>query len=295
MEADDGDFQKIQSTSTHTVSSSNVSFFVYIAGALAADDPKLSLLDQNILADNISVSSAFNPDAFDETSDTVLLSSDSVLFYIHSATVSKTQPNAFRRLVGVPLTDSGCRDRIIKIDESSGVVMVMLHALYDRPCYPVPSFDLIVTTVDKMRMYEISPAVQLTPASNLYKLILSFAPVKPLEVYTLAGFHRLDGLAVEASTHLISHPLSAITDALAARIGTTYLLRLFQWRLHRTSEMKRIFLTPLFPHPPTHECSLEDQRSTSQLWAEASASFGHKDHTGLRLDLLLFLISQLSR
>ncbi|KAF5357124.1 hypothetical protein D9756_006475 [Leucocoprinus leucothites] len=235
------------------------------------------------MTNNISISSTLNPGVFDEISDTVLLSSDSVLFYIHSATVSRTQPNAFRRLVGVPLTDSACRDRIINIDESSDLVTVLLHALYDRPCNPVPSFDSIVTAVDKMRMYEISPTVQLTPTSHLYKLILSFAPVKPLEVYALAGFHRLNEMAVEASTHLISHPLSAITDALATRIGTTYLLRLFQWRLHRTSEMKRIFLTPLFPHPPTRQCSFENQKLTAQLWAEVSASFGYNDHTGLRL------------
>ncbi|KAJ3555400.1 hypothetical protein NP233_g12218 [Leucocoprinus birnbaumii] len=245
-------------------------------------------LASNTTAGSISVSSAFNPGALDEISDTVLISSDSVLFYVHSSNISRTQPNAFRRLVGVPLTDAACRDRIIKIDEGSDVVAVMLHALYDRSCYPTPSFESIVAAVDKMRMYEISPTVQLTSTSHLYKLILSFAPVKPLEVFALAGFHRLDGMAVEASTHLISYPLSAITDAMAARIGTTYLLRLFQWRLHRTSEMKRIFLTPLFPHPPTRGCSFEGQRITSQLWAEVSANFGYEDHTGSTTAMLSF-------
>jgi hypothetical protein len=166
----------------------------------------------------------------------------------------------------------------------------MLHSLYDRPCSSVPPFEFIASAVDKMRMYEISPAVQLTPASHLYKLILSFAPVNPLEVYALAAVHRLDGMAVEASAHLISYPLAALTDALAARIGTSYLLRLFQWRMHRATEMKRIFLTPLFPHPSTRECSFERQRVALQLWAEISAKAGYEDHTGSRNQLQFLAI-----
>ncbi|KAF9449289.1 hypothetical protein P691DRAFT_650349, partial [Macrolepiota fuliginosa MF-IS2] len=208
---------------------------------------------------DLSVSPAFYPGATDVISDTVFLSSDAVLFYIHSDIVTSTQPNAFRRLLGFPLTDTGCRDRIIKIEESSSVLAVMLHVLYNTPCSPAPSLEAIVTAVDRMRMYEISPALQLAPATHLYKQILSFAPVRPLDVYALAAFHRLDDMAVEASSHLISYPLSAITDGVASRIGTYYLLRLFQWRMHRTAEMKRILLKSPFPHPPTRRCGLGEQ------------------------------------
>lgn len=202
------------------------------------------------------------------------------MFYIHSGTVARTQPNAFRRLTGLPLTDAGCRDRIIKVDETSSVLAVMLHGLYNTPCAPVPSFESIVTAVDKMRMYEISPAVQLTPGSHLYNLVLSFAPIKPLEVYALAALHRLDNMAVEASSHLISYPLSAITDGMAARIGTFYLLRLFQWRLQRTAELKRIILRPPFPHLPTRECPFEKQKVLTQIWADISARVGYEDNIG---------------
>lgn len=177
------------------------------------------------------------------------------------------------------------REIIINVAETSDVLAVMLHALYDTPCSPKPSFQSIVTALDRMRMYEISPSIQVTPQSNLYKLILSFAPVVPLEVYALASLQMLNDLAVESSSHLVSYPLSGITEGMAARIGPSYLLRLFQWRLHREHEMNRIVSKQLDAHPASPQCPEERQRRLTVIWADISTKIAQEDVTGLSLPI----------
>ncbi|KAF8970864.1 hypothetical protein BDZ97DRAFT_1694124 [Flammula alnicola] len=58
---------------------------------------------------------------------------------------------------------------------------------------------------------------------------------------------------------------------MAERIGAVYLRKLLRLHVGRFTSLKGISLHPPLPHPPTKECSFEDQRKLTRAWALVSA------------------------
>ncbi|CDO71378.1 hypothetical protein BN946_scf184908.g136 [Trametes cinnabarina] len=225
----------------------------------------------------VSVSTTFHPGAnlLPIPPDLIFLSSDNVFFYVHTTQVLAMSTNRFNDLVPPKPIKTKTRDDlglVISLPEVATVVNIILHAVYDMSCaHYRPNLDTLITAVDAMAAYGISPKQHIAPSTSLYSLILSQAPIQPIMVYALAATHDLYDLAVPVSSHLLSFPLYTLTDDLAARIGPVYLKRLFFLHLGRLDALKRLLLPPPQPHSPTEDCDFVEQKKLTRAWALASA------------------------
>ncbi|KAF9006435.1 hypothetical protein BDQ17DRAFT_1351736 [Cyathus striatus] len=235
-------------------------------GTPVVDDPEPSTL--------VSVSTTFFPGAQHNSlpPDVILLSSDNVFFYVHSHILLAASENGFRALLPPPPSTSSDHDPIITVPEASAVLNVLLHTFYDMSCaHYSPPFATLVAAVNRLPMYGIRPKSRIVPATPLFSLLLSHAPLFPLELYALAASFDLYDLAVSTSSHLLSFPLASLTDEMAERIGPIYLKRLFFLHFGRSDALKRVLLPPPHPHAPTPWCDFTEQKKLTRAWALASA------------------------
>ncbi|KAG6890263.1 hypothetical protein C0992_002529 [Termitomyces sp. T32_za158] len=219
----------------------------------------------------VSVSTTFHPGAqlLPAPPDTVCLSDDVVFFYVHASRLRSASSNAFHAFLPAQSRDP---DPVIDVPESSAVLNIILHVVYDLSCaHYSPSFPQLVSAVKRLSYFGIDPATALAPNTHIYSLILSHAPLYPIELYTLAANYDLYDLAVATSSHLLSFPLSSLTDDMAQAMGPVYLKRLFFLHFGRSDALKRILLSPPHPHPPTPSCDFSDQKKLTRAWALASA------------------------
>lgn len=128
-----------------------------------------------------------------------------------------------------------------------------------------------MAAVNRLPVYGIRPKSRIAPKMPLYTLLLSHAPLCPLELYALAACYDLYELAVATSSHLLSMPLSTLTDEVAERIGPIYLKRLFFLHFGRSEALKRVLLPPPHPHAPTSRCDFSDQKRLTRAWTLAAA------------------------
>ncbi|KAF5393785.1 hypothetical protein D9757_000077 [Collybiopsis confluens] len=232
-------------------------------GSPICEDPS----DSNVL---VSISTTFYPGANLHTlpPDLALLSSDSVFFYVHSHMIFAASDNNFRSLVPSSPSKKQASNMVIHVPELSPVLNIILHAIYDMSCnHYSPSFETLSTAVNQLPLYGTPPKTRITPNTPLHALLLSHAPLFPLDVYTLAARHDMYELAVSASPHLLSFQLSNLTDEMAEAIGPKYLRRMFFLHIGRSDALKR----PPHPHAPTPFCDFTDQKTLTRAWALASA------------------------
>ena len=177
--------------------------------------------------------------------------------------------NAFNNLLP---TASKHQDFILSVPEHSTVLNILLHTIYDISCtHYSPSLPTIITAVNCLPIYGVLPKTHIVPSTPLYTLLISQAPLDPLEVYALAASFDLYDLAVATSSHLLSFPLSTLSDEMAQRIGSVYLKRLFFLHFGRLDALKRVLLPPPHPHAPTAWCDFTEQKKLTRAWALASA------------------------
>ncbi|KAF9058135.1 hypothetical protein BJ165DRAFT_1334371 [Panaeolus papilionaceus] len=221
----------------------------------------------------VSVSTTFFPGSQNLSTppDTVLVSSDNVFFYVNQDVLLRSSDNGFRGLLPAP-PPSTKHDSVVPVPDNSTILNIVLHAIYDLSCaHYSPSFASLITAVNRLPVYGIRTKSRITPSSPFFSLLLSHAPLYPLELYALAAAHDLYDLAVSTSSHLLSFPLSSLTDEMAERIGPVYLKRLFFLHFGRSDALKRVLLPPPHPHPPTPMCDYTEQKKLTRAWALASA------------------------
>jgi len=149
---------------------------------------------------------------------------------------------------------------------------ILLYTVYDISCaHHSPTFPSLVTAVNRLPVYGIRPKVRIAPSTPLFSLLLSHAPLFPLELYALSASHDLYDLAVSTSPYLLSFPLATLTDEMAERIGPVYLKRLFFLHFGRSDAMKRVLLPPPNLHAPTASCDFAEQKKLTRAWTLASA------------------------
>ena len=228
----------------------------------------------------VSISTAFYPGAHALDSDICFSSSDTVLFYVHSSIIWAASETAFSSfLVGFP--SENAQDAIINIPEEAAVLNIILYTLYSASCAQhSPSLQTMVTAVERMPFYNLDPEQFIQPGLPLYILLLSSAPLYPIDIYFLAAKFNLEKLAVNTSSHLLSYPLSSITDEMALRMGAIYLKRLMCLHHGRNRALKDILLVPPPPHPQTEECSFADQKKITRAWALVSAHLAWEARSG---------------
>ncbi len=204
--------------------------------------------------------------------DIVLLSSDNVFFYVHTHILLAASENGFRGRVTAPTTSTKDADSIASIPDNSTVLNIVLHIAYEMSCtHYSPPFPALISAVNRLPVYGISPKLRIVPSTPIFSLLLSHAPLFPIELYAIAASHDLYDLAVSTSSHLLSFSLATITDEMAEKIGPVYLKRLFFLHFGRSDALKRVLLPPPNPHAPTTLCDLAEQKKLTRAWALASA------------------------
>ncbi|KJA22773.1 hypothetical protein HYPSUDRAFT_40564 [Hypholoma sublateritium FD-334 SS-4] len=217
--------------------------------------------------DVVSISTSFHPQNCPQP-ETVLVSSDNVLFYVHSPTLLAACPTAFEAYMTTSLSREEYRTRAVHIDATANQLNVILHTLHrTSPAANAPDFDTLVTSIDHMPRYGISPRRFIRPMSLIHELLLSYAPLRPLDLYALGAHHKIPSLAVSSSSQLLSWDLTTITDSMAERIGAVYLKKLMLLHVDRNTTLRNIILHSPNPHPSTKECNFNDQRSLTRAWA----------------------------
>ncbi|KAF5363368.1 hypothetical protein D9756_001056 [Leucocoprinus leucothites] len=238
--------------------------------------------------ETISISTVFNPYAYSAESDLLFVTSDRVLFYVHSRVLKHTPnaPTAFHKFLGKSSTsDTQCltqvtaeqsapepMDNLIAIPDDSSILNIILHLLYGTsPAQHSPSLETLATAIDRMPFYDINPKDRIVPHTPFYDLLLSLAPLSPLQLYTLAAHHDLYELTVATSSHLLYYPLTELPEEMAERMGARYLHRLLNLHLTRFNTLKQILLSPPKLHVPTKHCDFEEQKRLTRAWALVSA------------------------
>lgn len=225
----------------------------------------------------VSVSTIFYPGATHTHSppDLILLSQDSVFFYVHSQKLLEASLNGFNSTLPLSLSQqqqSAGNHSIIMLPENAEIINVVLHTMYMMSCTQFsPSLDCIIQAVDVLAKYGAPLKTYIAPSTPLYSLILARAPLFPIELYAVAAQNDLLELATAISSHLLAFNLSNLTDELALKIGPIYLKRLFFLHLGRNDALKRLLLSPPALHGPTPQCDFTEQKKLTRAWALATA------------------------
>ncbi|KIK62700.1 hypothetical protein GYMLUDRAFT_489037 [Collybiopsis luxurians FD-317 M1] len=223
--------------------------------------------------EHVSISTAFSPHAEWHTlaPDLVFSTSDSVQFYVHSHIVLAASDNRFHSLIPIRSMDQPCSS-VIHVPEYSQIFNIILHLIYNIPSRQYsPSMETLSCSIDRLSFYGIQAKKHIVAKTPLYSLLLSYAPLFPIDVYTLAAKHDLLDLAIAVSSHLLSFNVFSLTTEMAEKMGAIYLRKLFFLLIGRNEALKRLLSQPLLPHAPTDNCKFHDQRSLSRAWSLASA------------------------
>ena len=216
-----------------------------------------------------------------EPEDLTLQSSDSVFFYVSSAVLLGHSTNRFGAHIPPDPPDG---DQMIYIPESSDVLNIILHALYDISLAEnSPSLPVLIAAVQRLTAYGLDPQLLIKASTPLHTALLSYSPLYPIEIYALAASFELEELAVPTSSHLLSLRLTNLTDEVASSIGPVYLNRLVKLHVFRVEELKAILLTPPYPHPEMPTCDFVEQRRLTRAWGLAAASLAWDARPGMRL------------
>ncbi|TFY69799.1 hypothetical protein EVG20_g2983 [Dentipellis fragilis] len=224
--------------------------------------------------DVVSVSVIFYPGSTPDSlpSDLALLTSDDVFFYVHSDKLLAASDNGFNMMLPRGSMQGLTGDPpLLFVPEDSMVLNIILHTIYNMSAAQFsPTTQAIIDAVDAMTTYGIPAKTYIAPSTPLYLHLLANAAINPIEVYALAASLDIVELAVGASAHLLSYPLSSLTDELATKMGAIYLKRLVFFHLGRCEALKRLLLPPPPFHPHT-TCGSAEQTTLRRAWALASA------------------------
>ncbi|EJD36564.1 hypothetical protein AURDEDRAFT_174344 [Auricularia subglabra TFB-10046 SS5] len=237
------------------------------------------------------ISSIFHPGAELDPSappDIVLISSDNALFYVHTQILLYGSQNAFAGLLAAPVPPSDTESSAdcsahavpsVNVEEDASVLGLILRALYGIgiPAHSADLTQLSLVVDALLGRYCVHAEYVLSPGRPLFETILAHAAVRPLYVYSLAGSHELDALAVAASPHMLSFPMFLLSDDDARRMGPVYLRRLFFLHLGRVEALKRLLRAAVAPalHAPTVACGASQQQAAQRAWALAVAALTH--------------------
>lgn len=225
----------------------------------------------------MNVSTAFYPlaDTFPgHKADIVILSSDTVFFYVHAIRLLNASSNAFNSLLSSDPPNSQEPEgtlQVVPVPEASPVINILLHAIYEIPSTTYrPSDEVLIASVDALPTYGISLQRYLVPSSALFRLLLERGQNAPLAFYSLAGRHDLYDLAAPLSAMLLS---SDIPEEAAEQMGAVYLARLIRLRYARLEALKAVLADPPQKHEPVNACSAEDQERLRRAWILTAAYY----------------------
>ncbi|TFK24433.1 hypothetical protein FA15DRAFT_704537 [Coprinopsis marcescibilis] len=221
-----------------------------------------------------NISTSFYPGSHSLESDVILVSNDDVMFCVHTETIANVDKNAFASSMPphMPFSTGTARGAAISVNEDSTTLSIILHAIYGTSsAHYSLGLEALLKAVNHMPHHGIVPEKLITPTSPLSQQLQSVVPYYPIEIYTLAGHHKLEFLAQRASSHLLSFKMHTLTDGQAEKMGPSYLRRLFNLHLGRLASLKALLTEPPQRHPPSKHCTFHDQERLRRSWSLASA------------------------
>ncbi|GJE88532.1 hypothetical protein PsYK624_046150 [Phanerochaete sordida] len=210
--------------------------------------------------------------------DTVLITTDSIAFYVHRCRLLSWSMNDFGGLLikqesFKSLGIASCVPQLLSAKDDAVLLSVILCVIYDLWA-TLPTFGLhdLAAGIRALRHYGVDARALVAPQKPLMDVLLTHASLDPLEVFAIAAENNLEPLAIRASPYLLTFDFSSLADELARRIGCSYLLR-----LHLLCHSRMVFLRGLLldqheAHSPTSECSPKEQRIFEGAWATTIAS-----------------------
>ncbi|KAF5378212.1 hypothetical protein D9757_009176 [Collybiopsis confluens] len=167
--------------------------------------------------------------------DVFFSSSDYVLFYVHSQLILAASDNQFHSLITHPC------DSVIAVPDPSQILDVILRQLYNTPPRQFSaSLEVLISAVERLPFYGISIKKSVVAHSPLHSSLLSYAPIFPIEIYTLAAKHDLLDLAIPVSSHLLSFDLFSLAEERTKEMGAIYLRKLLFLHVGRIEALKNI-------------------------------------------------------
>ena len=240
----------------------------------------------------ISTSIVFSPDASIDRnpSDVIIAAGDAVLFYVREARILPSSTNGFNSHLPVapPVTQKTSEsESVIHLPESSAVINIMLHCVYGLPCTHItPTVKDIQATFAAMKTYGLPYQSYAESGAPLHHTIRTLIPTSPLDVYALAASMDNRDLATIASSHLLSSPLSNMSEEMSIKIGPVYLRRLFFLHLGRAQALKRLLIIPPDLHQPTNACTVTMQVAIFRRWALAAVQLAWDDSPNISPSLI---------
>lgn len=231
-----------------------------------------------------------------------MLSSDYVLFAVHSHKILAASTNDFAHLilptgngggtsVLATLSDPGTPAPLVPIlaTESSDILNVIFHSIYDLPIDMYrPSFDYLMSALPVFAHYGFKPLSKyVSRGTPLFNSILNHAPLHPIETYAHAAFYQLEDLAVASSAYTLTMDLNtSVSNSAGAQMGANYLMKLLKLHGDRIDKLKEALDNAiLYPHVATRRCSVEKRKQAmltfkvacAQLYREATPgqSYSH--------------------
>ncbi|KAG8926533.1 hypothetical protein FRC02_008817 [Tulasnella sp. 418] len=172
--------------------------------------------------------------------------------------------------------DSTPLPTIIALPEHSTIINIVLHLLYKLSCERYnPTLGTIAKLFPLLTKYGLSASDLIAPISDIPRILLSYAPIEPIEVYAIAAANGLHSLAVLASQYTLTVPLWSMTDVQANAMGPIYLKRLMFLHMGRAEALKRVLTAPPEYHVPTETCTLDSQKAVTRAWSLATAYVLH--------------------
>ncbi|KAI0088757.1 hypothetical protein BDY19DRAFT_144380 [Irpex rosettiformis] len=220
------------------------------------------------------LSNAFNPVAGLDVlpPNVILISSDNVFFAVHQHRLISVSFNNFGGLLVPGSKPTRDNPVTLTVPEDSSVVNVVLHCVYDISCDSYhPTFTCLTASLPALKRYGLALSQYLARGTHLFNTVLNYAPLRPIETYTLVASHQLEDLAAAASSYTLHIKLYQIPHNLTDNMGTTYLQRLHQLHALRTAKLKELLDTKLFPHVARPYCSVEQRQVVSRAYHLAGA------------------------
>ena len=230
---------------------------------------------------SVSISTAFHPALSIDglTPDFILVSSDGVHFYVHRHRLLSVSMNRMGMLIPDDVSASPSHFQLgnalpsSRLSQTADVINVLLHIMYGISCLQyAPTLEVTEAALDALCLqYGVLLQAHAAPHLPLYRLLLSYAPFRPLDAYAVAARFVLEDAAVAASSHLLAYDLSRLPDAAAQKMGPLYLKRLFVLHQARLAALRGILFRPPTEHGPAAGCSPEQRQQLTRAWALAVA------------------------
>ena len=170
----------------------------------------------------------------------------------------------------------------VALEEDSVVLNILLHVIYTSSLRQYsPPLVTLLHTINVLKKYGIPLNACTARGTPFFDELVIKMPVMPFEVFMVAAEHDLFDLAAEASSFLLSFPLSTLTDGVASRIGPQYLRRFFSLHVERLRVLQQLLARPPPEHPATLDCGWTDHQRLRTAWSLACAGIIHDARAGL--------------